>query len=269
MTGFTKFLMAHLFGIALIVGMISFQLTKADQSDNPDVLMIEGLATSGKETDRSGERLNYPKSKPFFTRWMEAIRRATGGKSQGNIREQHDPLRAVGVVVDLIFDDVKQQIRIIAKIVDREAIQKILAGVYSALSIAGRYVSSWTADDGVTEYICDPSEISICDFPALPSATFEVISKSGTRERRHFQQGENEDMTRSDHQKIAARYLSQAEHHEALGKLCREGHAHHTQMAANGDTAPMAAAASAQMTKVYHDNDDRDPSGGLRGAVGH
>lgn len=167
---------------------IYFRLAKADET-NPDVLKIEGLATSGKETDRGGERLNYPGSKPYFLEWSRAIANATDGKSQGNIRQQHDPELAVGKIDRLIFDDAKEEIRIVASIVDRDTRAKILAGVLSGLSIAGRYVKRWV-ENGIDWYICEPNEISVCDFPSLPSATFQVIKSSGL-EIRHFQKGEN------------------------------------------------------------------------------
>jgi hypothetical protein len=242
---------------------VFFTFTKADETDS-DVLTIEGLAQSGRETDRGGERLDYPGSKPFFERWRDAISAATGGKSQGNIREQHDSERAVGKVEQLIFDDAREEIRIVGKIFDSETRRKILAGVLSGLSIAGRYVKRWT-EDGIDRYICEPSEISVCDFPALPSATFQVVSKSGAIEHRQFRTQGESSMTRADHHECAKRSLAMAEHHEALGKLHREAHAHHTKMMNDGPAASPKAA-TADFAKSYNEP-TVDPSGGLRRPV--
>lgn len=206
-------IVAHFLSILLLIaGMLSFRLQKVDER-NDDFLIIEGTATA-EETDRDGERLDYEGSKPWFRRWIDAIRRATGGKSQGNIRAQHDPKLAVGIIQDLTFDDVLKRISIVCKIVDADTISKILAGVYSAFSIAGRYIEKYLAADGVTMYICDPCEISVVDFPALPSATFDIVNKSGAVERRHFQQGA--DMS-PDHVRHC---LAAATHHDAMAESC-------------------------------------------------
>lgn len=204
------------------------RLAKVQETDS-GALVIQGLATSGKETDRGGERNFYPGSKPFFERWRDSLLAATGGKSQGNIREQHDEERAVGRVDNLIFDDDAQTISIIATIIEPSTCEKIRQGVLSGLSIAGRYIRRWV-EDGINWYVCSPCEISVCDYPALPSATFEVVSKSGAVEHRHFQSGENS-MNRSDHKEAAKRNLELARHHEEIGKLHRDAHAHHLRMA--------------------------------------
>jgi hypothetical protein len=81
--------------------------------------------------------------------------RASGGKSQGNIRGQHDHTWAVGRVDELICDDDDEAISIRGTIFDPQAIKLILEGVLTGLSVAGSYVRQW-AEGGINWYTARP-----------------------------------------------------------------------------------------------------------------
>ncbi|HEX4112343.1 MAG TPA: XkdF-like putative serine protease domain-containing protein [Stellaceae bacterium] len=87
-----------------------------------------------------------------------------------NIREMHQP-SAVGVAREAALDD--KGLHLAAKIVDDEAWQKIVEGVYKGFSIGGRV----TARDPDAKHVItgvDLLEISLVDRPANPEAVIEL-----------------------------------------------------------------------------------------------
>lgn len=149
--------------------------------------------------DRSGEVFDYPSSKPHFAAWSDEARKATGGKSLGNIRAMHGAV-AAGKVVDLAFDDARKSIEVCAHIVDDDEWKKVEQGVYTGFSPGGRYLKRW-ADGGYTRYTAAPSEISIVDLPCIPSAGFTMVKADGMEERVAFlskagRRNSHEDQTR-------------------------------------------------------------------------
>jgi HK97 family phage prohead protease len=96
-----------------------------------------------------------------------------------NIREMHQP-SAVGVAREAELDDTG--LHLAAKIVDDEAWQKIVEGVYKGFSIGGRV----TARDPDAKHVItgvDLLEISLVDRPANPEAVIELF-KAGARHSR-------------------------------------------------------------------------------------
>src|SRR5665213_2132489 len=88
-----------------------------------------------------------------------------------NIREMHQP-SAVGVAHAAELDD--KGLHLAAKIVDDEAWQKVIAGVYKGFSIGGRV----TARDPDAKHVItgvDLLEISLVDRPANPEAVIELF----------------------------------------------------------------------------------------------
>lgn len=188
-------------------GIAFLKLAKFDERSNT----IEGVATA-EEADRDGEILDYDSSKPYFEDWSENIRTATDGKSLGNIREMHQT-HAVGKVIKIIFDDINKLIRITAKIIDPGTQKKIQEGVLTGLSIGGRVIRKWR-DGALQRYTASPSEISVVDFPALPSATFAVVKFSGALELRKFQT--KGDVVMKQHAQL---FGKRAESHRAIAQL--------------------------------------------------
>jgi len=127
--------------------------------------------------DRAGDIFDYPSSKPNFERWSEDMRKASDGKSLGNIRAMHG-LLAAGKLTDIRFDDANKSIGLCAQIVDDGEWAKVEAGVYTGFSPGGKYSRRWP-DGAHTRYTGVPSEISLVDVPANPGATFTMIKADG------------------------------------------------------------------------------------------
>ena len=152
---------------------IFFRLIKVDVAKR----LVEGIATA-EILDKSGEICDYESTKPYFEKWSDGFKKATDGKSLGNLRAMHSNI-AAGKLTEILFDDVAKAIRIIAKVVDDAEWNKVLEGVYTGFSQGGEYVKKWK-DGDATRYTADPTEISIVDNPCLGAATFEVVKADGS-----------------------------------------------------------------------------------------
>lgn len=141
--------------------------------------LVYGRATA-QIPDRQGETLDYEKSKPYFERWSQEQLSASMGKSAGNVRGMHGKI-AAGILTPtdgIIFNDAEKAIDVVAHVVDDGEWEKVMKGVYTGFSIGGRYVSKSQHKDGSTSYVADPSEISLVDRPAVPTATFFEVHKA-------------------------------------------------------------------------------------------
>jgi Family of unknown function (DUF6582)/Caudovirus prohead serine protease len=93
-----------------------------------------------------------------------------------NIREMHQ-LSAVGVATEAAVDD--KGLYVGAKIVDDQAWQKVVEGVYKGYSIGGRVTERDPADHKtITGLVLN--EISLVDRPANPDAIFDYWKAGGT-----------------------------------------------------------------------------------------
>jgi HK97 family phage prohead protease len=97
-----------------------------------------------------------------------------------NIREMHRP-SAVGVAKEATIDD--RGLYLAAKIVDDEAWEKVVQGVYKGFSIGGRVMTRDPADPSVITGLA-LTEISVVDRPANPEAVFDCWKASGGDEGR-------------------------------------------------------------------------------------
>ena len=134
--------------------------------------------------DRTKEVFDYETSKPLFQAWSSEFEKLTDGKSLGNVRSMHGAV-AAGKLNQIGFDDARKAIDVAAKIVDDAEWQKVQEGVYTGFSIGGKYAKKWR-DGELTRYTAQPSEVSIVDYPCVPSATFSMIKADGTTELRKF-----------------------------------------------------------------------------------
>lgn len=157
-----------------------FKLTKVDEAQRT----VEGIATA-EVVDKAGEICDYETTKPYYQKWSDGIKKASDGKSLGNVRAMHSNI-AAGKITEIFFDDVKKCISIVAKIVDDAEWKKVLEGVYTGFSQGGEYIKRWV-DGEVTRYTADPSEVSIVDNPCLGVATFSVVKADGIVEEHNFQ----------------------------------------------------------------------------------
>jgi hypothetical protein len=161
---------------------IFFPITKVDAEKQE----VWGYAIL-EQADHSGEIMDYASSKPLFDKWSQRVQKDSRGKSKGNVREMHQAL-AAGKLISFQADDANKGFFVGAKIVDKEAWQKVDEGVYTGFSVGGNYVRRWP-DQSLIRYTADPVEISVVDRPCVPGATFQMTKAQGT-ETRHFKPGD-------------------------------------------------------------------------------
>jgi len=135
-----------------------------------------------EQPDQSGEIMDYEKSKPHFWAWSKRVQKASQGKSLGNVRDSHTS-KAVGKVIKLLFDDKAKAIRVGTKIVDSEAWQKAVEGVFTGFSVGGVYGKRWPDPEnkGFIRYEAIPIEISLVDLPCIPGAVIEMVKADGSQ----------------------------------------------------------------------------------------
>ena len=132
--------------------------------------------------DRSGEILDFEKSKPHIQAWSEDCARRTNGKSKGNLREQHRKDLVAGHLTDIRFDDVNKSVEIVAHISDDNTWRKVLSGSLSGFSVGGKYGErELDKSTGLTRYTALPQEISIVDAPCIPTCqVFDMVKADGS-----------------------------------------------------------------------------------------
>jgi phage head maturation protease len=91
-----------------------------------------------------------------------------------NIREMHQP-SAVGVAEEAAIDD--KGLYLAARIVDAEAWEKVVAGVYKGFSIGGRVTARDPANRNIITGL-SLTEISVVDRPANPEAVFDCWKRA-------------------------------------------------------------------------------------------
>jgi hypothetical protein len=133
-------------------------------TEEPDgSLLLEGVI-SAPVRDRQGEIIT-----------ADAMRAALPGWP-GNIREMHTPWAAGRAIAAAVGKD--GATRITAKIVDKEAAEKVRQKVYTGFSIAGAVTHRKASDPTVVEGLT-LSECSLVDVPACPAATFTIWKADG------------------------------------------------------------------------------------------
>lgn len=157
------------------------QFTKVDEINRT----VSGVITS-ETPDKTGEICDYESSKPYYQEWSQEISDATGGRSLGNVRAQHDVAQAVGKFIDLLYDDDNKRILGTAKIVDQACWEKCVEGVFTGFSHGGEYIGTLKTEGKYKRYTAAPSEVSVVDNPCNPDAHFEYVKADGTIELRKF-----------------------------------------------------------------------------------
>lgn len=159
-----------------------FQLQKFSEFD--------GIATGVmccQEPDFDNEIMDYFGSKPYIQNWSSTQLQNSQGKSKGNVRLQHDAKKLAGFLTDIDFDDRNKRVTISAKILDPTARTMLQQGVLTGFSIGGSYIKKTPLSNGLTQYIANPSEVSVVDRPCSPSAVFESVKADGTIQLVKFQ----------------------------------------------------------------------------------
>lgn len=139
-------------------------------------LMVEGIATS-EDLDHDNEIMDYATAKAAFAAWS------------GNIREQHDPKKAVGRAIEVIPDDVTKQIHLRAFISKgaQDTQDKILDGTLTAFSIGGKaakktseVVKTQSGEINATRiHVEKLFETSVVDSGCNPATAISVVKSEG------------------------------------------------------------------------------------------
>jgi hypothetical protein len=139
---------------------------------NKEKREVIGVATAERK-DAYRTVIGYEASKDALGRW------------RGNIREMHDPKKAVGRALEVTPDDVHKHIVVRAKISKgaEDTWQKVLDGTLTGFSIGGRN-GTWTQrtiDGEELPYLerYDAVELSLVDNPACPGCNVEVVRADG------------------------------------------------------------------------------------------
>ena len=152
-----------------------FQLEKADFAGEFFGTMC------AVERDQDGEQIQWEGTKRAVSDWSSGMASVTGNKNFGNIRGQHDSGSAIGCLVEPpIIDEKRKRILVHGKVIDPVAKEKLLAGVYSGLSIGGNYQHRKQLPNGTVEYIPRLAECSLVDKPCSPSCVLSVTRADGS-----------------------------------------------------------------------------------------
>lgn len=140
-----------------------------------DEWVVEGQATS-EAIDSYGTIFEYESSKKAFQEWIK----------RGNIREQHDPRKAVGKALAVEFDDANKAIFVRARISKgaRDTWEKILDGTLSGFSIGVpadakvKYVERGNNKRIPMYYDHRLAELSVVDAPGSPNCDMRPVVRA-------------------------------------------------------------------------------------------
>lgn len=159
-------------------GQLHFFLpfTKLDDEQR----QVWGRATE-ELIDRDGEIVTYKCAEAAFDEWNDYFQKATGGKSQGNVREMHGPVVA-GHVIATIKNPDDKAVDLGLSISDDGAWKKCKAGDYIGMSIGGNPKKQHFEKRGPRNVrVIDELElieVSLVDNPANPKALFSVVKRA-------------------------------------------------------------------------------------------
>ncbi len=149
-------------------------LRKVDEANR----LVYGIAAEEIPDRPKGETFDYASSKPNILAWSNEFAKITEGKSFGNLRAMHQNVSA-GRLTDIRFDDAAKKIEVVAEVVDDKEWEKVCKGVYTGFSFGGSYGRKWIDDQGNKRYTAVPTELSLGDYPAIPTAHFTMVKIGG------------------------------------------------------------------------------------------
>lgn len=139
-----------------------FAISKRNDAEQ----IVEGIAST-EAMDSDGEVIEYEGIKKSLADYMKF----------GNLREMHQ-LKAAGIVLEASPDDATKTIGIKAKVVDKDAWEKVKEGVYKGFSIGGRAMSR--IGNRIKEIRLN--EISLVDRPANPEALITLFKADDSQD---------------------------------------------------------------------------------------
>lgn len=157
-------------------------ITKVDAVQR---LVYGSLAS--EQPDRSNEVFDYATSKPLIEAWSGDIKKATDGKSEGNLRAMHTK-KVAGKFTSVICNDVTKSVDVCAKVVDDDEWKMVEEGCYTGFSVGGEYIKKWKDpnDPTLMRYTAKPNEGSLADLPCNPGSSFIMVKADGVEELRKF-----------------------------------------------------------------------------------
>ena len=100
----------------------------------------------------------------------------------------HSAASAAGTVDEVEFDDKTKTTKVVATVVDKGAIDKVVKGVYKGLSVGGRTLERHADNHKVITKV-SWLELSLVDRPANPTSTFSIYkvgNPNGSRDVRNL-----------------------------------------------------------------------------------
>ena len=156
--------------------MLVFPLLKADAASRRIFARLD------ETVDRAGEAMDYTASAPMFKAWSDTQFAASGGKSYGNVRAQHNVRSSAGIVSGIHFDDTARAIEFEIDVVDDGEWEKLIKGVYTGISPGGTAKRFFDAAGQKRYAVTGLSELSIVDVPCGPGATLTLLKADGAEE---------------------------------------------------------------------------------------
>lgn len=169
-----------------VLNKLYIPISKIDEEKR----LVYGILAS-ETPDHSGEIFDYDGSRKAIVEWRESRLKASGGKSQGNLRVMHTE-KVAGHFDQIELDDENKKVLAVAKVVDDDEWKHVLEGDYTGFSIGARACKrekDATNPKLVRYTVGKMIEGSLCDAPCNPETTFEIIKADGTHETRKFNQG--------------------------------------------------------------------------------
>jgi hypothetical protein len=138
-------------------------LSKVEKKSD-GTLRIRGVASS-ETVDHDGEVILASAMKAAIPGFL--------AHGTGALREMHSAASAAGTVDEVEFDDKTKTTKIVASVVDKGAIDKVIKGVYKGLSVGGRTLERHADNHKVITKV-SWLELSLVDRPSNPTSTFSI-----------------------------------------------------------------------------------------------
>lgn len=142
------------------------------------------FAVLDDKVDGADEALDYAASVPVFKAWSATANTLSGGKSWGNVRQQHNLRSSAGIVVsEPVYDDVTKTISFEIDVDDDQAWDRVLKGQYCGISPGGKG-RRYTDGDGIRRVaMTQMFEISLVDLPCSLNAGVTIVKAAGDEEQ--------------------------------------------------------------------------------------
>jgi hypothetical protein len=145
-------------------------LSKVEKKSD-GTLRIRGIASS-ETVDHDGEVILASAMKAAIPGFL--------AHGTGALREMHRSDGAAGTVDEVEFDDKTKMTKIVATVIDKAAIEKVVKGVYKGVSVGGKILKRNEKNPKLIEQV-SWVELSLVDRPSNPTSTFSIYKVGGFR----------------------------------------------------------------------------------------